>query len=195
MKRISLMVVAIAAAAFGSVGAMAQTAPPVLPQIRSADGKVVVRAQPIQCVNDAGNVVPCGGSGGTSGDASAANQTATQALPGANATRATSVQGITGGLPVAVSGRQENFQLVTANTPAAAVTVYGGSYTITQNCSAYGTVTVRYQGPDNVMTAMLIKAVADSGGGTLVSLGSAQVIDATLSGTTGCSVQLRRNPS
>jgi hypothetical protein len=100
-----------------------------------------------------------------------------------------------GQLMAAASPKQEVFALVAANVPSAPATVTGGSYILTQDCSAYGSLTLRYQGPDGAtMTALLTKTSTDIGGGTLVSLGSAQVVDVTLSGTTGCNAKLARNP-
>jgi hypothetical protein len=79
MKRSPLILLSACLALVSATGAVAQTSPPALPQIRSADGKVILRAQPVQCVNDLGDQVTCGGSGGTGGgggtsDATAANQ-------------------------------------------------------------------------------------------------------------------------
>lgn len=92
-------------------------------------------------------------------------------------------------------GKQEAFTLVSANTPAAAVTTYGGSYVLTQSCTAYGTLSLRYRGPDNsTMTAMLSKTATDTGGGTLIALGTGAVVDATVSGTSGCNAILTRIP-
>ncbi len=98
-------------------------------------------------------------------------------------------------LAVATNGKQETFALVTANAPATAATTYGGSYVVSQSCATYGTVTVRYRGPDGAtMLTMLTKTSADSTGGTLVSLASSAIVDATVSGTTGCNVTLARVP-
>ncbi len=99
-------------------------------------------------------------------------------------------------LPVLTINRTETFQLATANTASAPVTLFGGSYVFTQNCTAYGTVTLRYRGPDGAtMTAMLSKTAADSSGGTIASFGTGAIVDVSLSGTTGCSATLARIPS
>jgi hypothetical protein len=61
----------------------------------------------VKVVNPDSQPVPVkvvSGGGGGAGDASAANQTAVQANAGSDATKAVSVQGITGGKPVPVSG-------------------------------------------------------------------------------------------
>jgi hypothetical protein len=80
MKRFGLIAIAmlcVSTIATGQDG----TAPPTLPQIKSADGKVLQRAQPVQCVNNAGNEVACGGgSGGGGGTADAATATNQQAI-------------------------------------------------------------------------------------------------------------------
>ncbi len=99
-------------------------------------------------------------------------------------------------LPVLTTNRTETIQLATANTAAAPVTLIGGSYVFTQGCATYGTVTLRYRGPDGAtMTAMLSKTAADSGGGTIASFGTGAIVDVTLSGTTGCNATLARIPS
>jgi hypothetical protein len=77
MKRSTLILLSASLALMSATGLVAQTSPPTLPQIRSADGKVVARAQPVQCVNNDGNEVPCGGGssgGGTVDGATATNQ-------------------------------------------------------------------------------------------------------------------------
>ncbi|QPT09724.1 hypothetical protein [Sphingomonas paucimobilis] len=92
------------------------------------------------------------------------------------------------------AGRQELVQLATSNTAAPAATVFGGTYILTQACSAYGAVVLRYRGPDGTtMIALLIKTSAEAGG-TTVQLGSKQVVDVALTSTTGCNVTLARVP-
>jgi len=97
-----------------------------------------------------------------------------------------------------VGGKQESFALVTANAAAAATTVYGGGYILSQGCVNYnsGALVLRYRGPDGAtMTGMVSKNASDSSGGTLVSLGSNAVVDAVLpAGSTGCNVILSRVP-
>lgn len=98
-------------------------------------------------------------------------------------------------LPVLTINRAETFQLATANTPSAPVTLVGGSYILAQSCAAYGSVSLRYRGPDGgAMVAMVTKTAADSAGGTLVQLGGGAIVDVSLSGTTGCNVSLTRVP-
>jgi hypothetical protein len=66
-------------------------------------------AQNVKVVNPDSQPVPVkvvSGGGGGAGDASAANQTAVQANAGADATKAISVQGITGGKPQPVNQNQ-----------------------------------------------------------------------------------------
>lgn len=102
---------------------------------------------------------------------------------------------VTAATPLPVAAKAEAFQLVTANVASAPVTVYGGSYVVAQACAGYGTVTVRYRGPDGgAMLPLLTRTAADAAGGTLVSLGTATTIDATVTGTTGCNVSLSRVP-
>ena len=102
---------------------------------------------------------------------------------------------VTPATPLPVADRQESFALVVANSSAAPATVYGGRYVVTQNCASYGTVSVRYRGPDGVaMATLFARTAADAGGGTLVTLGSNAVVDATVADATGCNVSLSRVP-
>lgn len=98
--------------------------------------------------------------------------------------------------PLPVSGRQELLTLITANAPAAPVAVYGGTYVYSQGCTAYGSLTLRYRGPDGVtMITMVTKTASDNAGGTLLSLGTNAIVDVAISGTTGCNATLARIPS
>ena len=97
--------------------------------------------------------------------------------------------------PMPTAAKQESVTLIAANTPASAATVYGGNYAFSQTCSAYGTLTLRYRGPDGAtMLTLVSKTASDSTGATLVQLGSNAVVDATVSGTTGCNATLSRVP-
>lgn len=100
--------------------------------------------------------------------------------------------------PLPVAARQESVALASANTAAGLSTVYGGSYIASQTCTSYnsGTLTIRYRGPDGAtMLTLLSKTASDATGGTLVSLGSNAVVDATLpAGSNGCNVTLARVP-
>lgn len=97
--------------------------------------------------------------------------------------------------PLPVATRVEAFQLATANTAAPPVALVGGSYIWAQGCTGYGSVALRYRGPDGAtMVTMVTKTAADSAGGTLVQLGGGAIVDVALSGTTGCSVSLTRVP-
>lgn len=105
---------------------------------------------------------------------------------------------VTGNTPLPISGKQENFALATANTASSAAIVYGGAYILTQGCTTYnsGSLTFRYRGPDGVTLVTLVtKSATDSGGGTLISLGSNTVVDVMLpNGSTGCNATLSRVP-
>ena len=71
-------------------------------------------------------------SGGSGGDASATNQTAVQANPGSDATKAVAVQGVTGGKSIPVTGTFfQNIQPVSM-TAAPAGLAYASSTTITR---------------------------------------------------------------
>ncbi|WP_343528769.1 hypothetical protein [Sphingomonas sp.] len=93
------------------------------------------------------------------------------------------------------TGFREAFQLASGNTASSPATLFGGAYVLTQGCTTYGTVTLRYRGPDGVtMIGMVSKTAADSGGGTVVSFGGGAIVDVSLSGTAGCNVALSRVP-
>lgn len=96
--------------------------------------------------------------------------------------------------PLPVAGRQESVALVTANTAIAPVTLYGGTYILTQACTGYGSVALRYRSPDGTMLILATKVVGDTGGGTVFQFGTSQVVDVLLTGTTGCTVTLSRIP-
>lgn len=96
--------------------------------------------------------------------------------------------------PLPVAGRQESVALATANTAAVPATLYGGSYILTQACTAYGSVALRYRAPDGTMLTLATKIVGDTGGGTVFQFGTSQVVDVLLTGTTGCTVTLSRIP-
>mgnify|MGYP001167736498 FL=1 len=100
--------------------------------------------------------------------------------------------------PLPTAAKQEAFQLVTANAPAAPATVYGGIYALSQSCASYngGALVLRYRGPDGAtMLALHSLNTSDTGGGTLVSLGSGAVVDIALpSGSSACNAILARVP-
>jgi hypothetical protein len=96
--------------------------------------------------------------------------------------------------PLPVAGRQESVALATANTASAPVTLYGGTYILTQACTAYGSVALRYRAPDGTMLTLATKIAGDSGGGSTFQFGTAQIVDVLLTGTTGCNVTLSRIP-
>ncbi len=97
--------------------------------------------------------------------------------------------------PMPVGGKQEAFALLVANQPSIAATVYGGDYVFAQACGGYGTVTLRVRGPDGAtMQPILTRAAIDPDGGTGVTLGSGAVVDAVISGATGCNATLSRVP-
>ncbi len=104
-------------------------------------------------------------------------------------------RGVSTATPLPTAGKQELAALVTANTPAQPVTLFGGTYVFNQLCTAYGSVTLRYRAADGTtMLPLITKITADASGGTAVQFGSGQVVDAALAGTTGCNVTLARMP-
>lgn len=96
--------------------------------------------------------------------------------------------------PLPVSGRQETAVLATGNTAGPATTLYGGTYILTQACTGYGSVALRYRAPDGTMLTLATKIVGDTGGGTTLQFGASQIVDVLLTGTTGCNVILSRIP-
>lgn len=103
--------------------------------------------------------------------------------------------GVTPDTPLPTGSKQEVFQLASANVAASAVTVYGGDYVLTQSCTGYGSVALRYRGPDGAtMLTLITKAATDSSGGTSVRFKSKDVVDVALTGTTACNVHLGRVP-
>lgn len=103
--------------------------------------------------------------------------------------------GVSPTTPLPVQAKQELVQLAAGNTAAAAQTVYGGTYWLNQICTGYGSVALRYRGPDGAtMLTLIAKTAADTAGGTQVQFGSGTTVDIVLNGTTGCSVQLSRVP-
>ncbi|WP_343526906.1 hypothetical protein [Sphingomonas sp.] len=115
--------------------------------------------------------------------------------PGSPATAVTPATPLPVGGTVSVEPRREAFQLASGNTASSPATLFGGAYVLTQGCTTYGTVTLRYRGPDGVtMIGMVSKTAADSGGGTVVSFGGGAIVDVSLSGTAGCNVALSRVP-
>ena len=97
-------------------------------------------------------------------------------------------------MPLPVAGKQESAALVSANMPAAAVTLYGGSYVLSQLCATYGSVTLRYRAADGVTMTPLVTKIAADAVATVLQFGSGAVVDATVTGTTGCNVTLSRIP-
>lgn len=88
------------------------TTPQLVAQTRIIENKIVKRAidtnEPSVIRNQSGTLpeiwcTNCSGGSGGAGDASAANQTAVQANPGADATKAIAVQGVTGGKAIPVT--------------------------------------------------------------------------------------------
>ncbi len=98
--------------------------------------------------------------------------------------------------PLPVGGVRETFQMVSANTPVASATVYGGDYILAQTCAGYGTLTLQVRGPDATTWLPLVtKTASDTGSGTGIALGSYAVVRVTVSGTTGCAASLSRVPA
>lgn len=94
------------------------------------------------------------------------------------------------------TGVRESVQLVAGNTTAAAVTLFGGDYILTQTCTGYGTLTVQARGPDGTAWLTLVtRTASDTGSGTGIALGSYAVVRATVTGTSGCNAVLARVPA
>ncbi|WP_312490777.1 hypothetical protein [Sphingomonas sp.] len=101
-----------------------------------------------------------------------------------------------GETPMPVATRAERLVLATNNVAAGPLTAVGGLYVLNQGCGAYGAVTLRYLAADGVsMLPLLTRTVSDTNGGTSLYLGAGAVVDISLTGTTGCNVQLARVPA
>ncbi|TCP33287.1 hypothetical protein [Sphingomonas sp. BK235] len=98
--------------------------------------------------------------------------------------------------PLPTGSVRETVRLALANVPSAAQTIYGGTYILTQSCSAYGTLNFQVLGPDGVTFATAAsKTASDTGAsGTVIGLGSNASVRVTISGTTGCAAILSRVP-
>lgn len=100
--------------------------------------------------------------------------------------------------PLPMSGKQEAYQLASANAAAAPVTVYGGDYVLAQTCSGYnsGSLVLQVLGPDqSTYQSILSKSGSDTTGGTGVALGSGAIVKASLpAGSAGCYASLTRVP-
>lgn len=91
---------------------------------------------------------------------------------------------------------QEAFALATANASTGPTSVFGGTYILNQTCASYGTVTFQALGPDGAAFQTVASYTAStSTGGVVVQLGSRQVVQVVLSGTSGCAVKLARVPA
>ncbi|WP_294138350.1 hypothetical protein [Sphingomonas sp.] len=91
---------------------------------------------------------------------------------------------------------QEAFALASANVSAGPTPVFGGTYILNQTCTSYGTVTFQALGPDSASFQTVASYTSStSTGGVEVKLGSRQVVQVTLAGTTGCAVKLSRVPA
>lgn len=96
----------------------------------------------------------------------------------------------------AVAQVQEAFALASANVASPPVAVYGGTYILNQVCTTYGTVTFQAQGPGGgAFQTVASYTAATTTGGVIFQLGTQQVVQVTLAGTTGCAIKLSRVPA
>lgn len=94
------------------------------------------------------------------------------------------------------AGRRESFQLAAGNAAAAAVTVYGGDYILSQTCTGYGSLALQVRGPDGASWLTLVtKTASDLGNGTGIALGSYAAVRVAVTGTSGCNAILARVPA
>jgi hypothetical protein len=98
------------------------------------------------------------------------------------------------GTPVGPAARDQSVPLATANAPSGPATLYGGNYILTQLCTGYGSVALRYRAPDGATMVTLTTKSSPDTAGTLLQFGSGQVVDVALTSTTGCNVILSRVP-
>jgi hypothetical protein len=108
-------------------------------------------------------------SGGSGGDASATNQTAVQANPGSDATKAVAVQGVTGGKSIPVTGTFfQNIQPVSM-TAAPAGLAYESSTTITITRAATTTYTASAPNFDVYGSLFQLQNIGEAGKGIFLS--------------------------
>jgi hypothetical protein len=131
-NRFAAVLVACALAALGSAAPAAAASQAGKTIVAPA---VTVPAVAIYCDDGTGVTAICSSSGGSGGDASAANQTSVQALAGSDATKAVAVQGITGGKAVKVDG-----SAVTQPISAAALPLPSGASTSANQTTLNGYV-------------------------------------------------------
>lgn len=98
------------------------------------------------------------------------------------------------GTPIGPAARDQSVPLATANAPSGPATLYGGNYILTQLCTGYGSVALRYRAPDGATMVTLTTKSGPDAAGTLLQFGSGQVVDVALASTTGCNVILSRIP-
>lgn len=97
--------------------------------------------------------------------------------------------------PLPIKAPSERLALVSGNIAAGAFTVTGGRYILSQSCAGYGSLTLRYLAADGTtMLPLVAKAASDVTVGTSLFLANAAVVDAAISGTTGCNAILSRVP-
>lgn len=96
----------------------------------------------------------------------------------------------------AVAQVQEALPLAIANVSSGPLPVFGGVYILNQVCTTYGTVTFQALGPDGASYQTVASYTSASAtGGVELKLGSRQVVQVTLAGTTGCNIKLSRVPA
>lgn len=84
----------------------------------------------------------------------------------------------------------ERITLIAGNTPAAPARLYGGRYVFLVTCTTYGTVTLRSYGADGTTT--LVSGSYTANGAASFDMMAGQVVDATVSGATGCNAVIGR---
>lgn len=94
--------------------------------------------------------------------------------------------------PVVAQQRYENERvtLIAGNAPAGPVKLYGGRYVFLVTCTTYGTVTLRSYGADGTTT--LVSGSYTANGAASFDMMAGQVVDATVSGATGCNAVIGR---
>jgi hypothetical protein len=71
---------------------------------------------------------------------------------------------------------------------------YGGTYILSQVCTAYGTLALQARAVDGNFQTLSSKTSADTTGGTSVTIAANTNVRVNLSGTTGCNASLTRVP-
>lgn len=90
---------------------------------------------------------------------------------------------------------QEQFPVATANVAlSTGYTAFGGTYILSQLCTAYGTLDLQTLSAKNTWLTLSSKSASDTTVGTSVTLAGQTQVRVNLTGTTACDATLTRVP-